>query len=79
MSVARKLIFDSKLLADGHLYCPEELAYKKNLHFKVIVTFEKETDFEASEQDIEIANINDVSNDFLPEEELNYCLNLESL
>lgn len=79
MSVAKKLIFDSKLLPDGHLYCPEELVYKKNLRFKVVVTFGPETDFEASEHEIENANIDDVSNEFLSEEELNYYLNLEPL
>jgi hypothetical protein len=72
----KKLIFESNLLSDGHLYCPEELAHKKNAHFKVVVTFE-ETDREASEYEIEQSNINDVSEDFLSDEELNYYLNLE--
>ncbi|MBU0700536.1 hypothetical protein KKE26_04490 [bacterium] len=79
MSVMEKLVFDSKLLPDGHLYCLEELAYKKNIHFEVVVTFEKETNFEASEYAIEAANVNDVSTDFLSEKELNYYLNMESL
>ena len=79
MLVKEKLVFDSKLLPDGHLYCPEEFIYMKDVHFKVVVAFEKETDFEASEHEIEIANINDVSKDFLSEEELNYYLNLVPL
>jgi len=79
MLVREKLVFDSKLLPDGHLYCPEELVYMKDVHFKVVVVFEKETDFEVSKHEIEIANITDVSNDFLSEEELNYYLNLSSL
>ncbi|MBI4640753.1 MAG: hypothetical protein HY731_08670 [Candidatus Tectomicrobia bacterium] len=74
----KKLVFESKLLPDGHLYCPKELAHEKNAHFKVIVTFE-ETDFEASENEIELSSINDVSEDFLSEEELNYYLNLKDL
>ena len=73
----KNLVFKSKLLPDGHLYCPEELAHKKHVNFKVVVTFEK-TDLEASEYEIEKSNINDVSEDFLSEEELNYYLNLES-
>ena len=72
----KNLVFKSKLLPDGHLYCPEELIHKKHVNFKVVVTFEK-TDLEASEYEIEKSNINDVSEDFLSEEELNYYLNLE--
>ncbi len=74
----KKLVFESNLLADGHLYCPQELVYKKNIHFNVVVTFEK-GDFEASEDEIELSNINDVSEDFLSEKELNYYLNLSSV
>lgn len=74
----KNLVFKSKLLSDGHLYCPEELAHKKHANFKVVVTFE-ETDFEASEHEIEMSNINDVSEDFLSKEELKYYLNLKSL
>ncbi|MBI3814668.1 MAG: hypothetical protein HY279_09440 [Nitrospinae bacterium] len=74
----KKLVFESNLLSDGHLYCPEELAHKKNAHFKVIVTLEK-TGLEASEHEIEQSNINDVSEDFLSEKELSYYLNLEPL
>lgn len=73
-----KMVFESKLLPDGHLYCPEELAHKKHINFKVVVTFE-ETDLEASEHEIEISNIKDVSKDFLSEEEMNYYLNLKPL
>jgi len=73
-----ELVFESKVLPDGHLYCPQELAHKKNARFKVIVTFE-ETAVEASEQEIELSAINDVSEDFLSAEELNYYLNLEEL
>ena len=73
----KNLVFKSKLLPDGHLYCPEELVHKKHASFKVVVTFER-TDLEASEYELEKSNINDVSEDFLSEEELNYYLNLES-
>ncbi len=68
--------YDSRLLPDGHLYCPEEFVKKKNAHFKVIVIFE-DSDVEASENDIEISSMMDISNDFLSEEEMNYYLNLE--
>lgn len=74
----KNLVFESKLLPDGHLYCPRELAHKKHVNFKVVVTFE-ETDLEASEHEIEMSNINDISEDFLSEKELNYYLNLEAL
>ena len=72
------LAFESKLLPDGHLYCPKEVASKKNVKFRVIVTFEDEN-VEASKQDIELSAINDVSDDFLSKEELNYYLNLEEV
>ncbi len=73
----QKLTFQSNLLPDGHLYCPDEIASKKNAHFKVIVTFE-ETEAEASESDLELSAIHDTSEDFLTEEELKYYLNLEN-
>ncbi len=73
-----KKVFKSKVLSDGHLYCPKELARKKDAQFKVIVTF-KETDIEASEHEVELSAINDVSEDFLSEEEVSYYLNLKEL
>lgn len=74
----KKTIFESKLLPDGHLYCPNEFAQKKNAHFEVIVTFE-EIEFEASEREVELSAIQDASEDFLSEEELNYYLTLKDL
>jgi hypothetical protein len=75
----KKMVFESKILPDGHLYCPDELAGEKNAHFEVIVTF-KETDLiEASESEIELSAINDTSDDFLTEEELSYYLSLKEL
>ncbi len=73
----QELIFDSNLLPDGHLYCPDEIASKKNAHFKVIVTFD-ETEAEASESELELSAIHDTSEDFLTKEELKYYLNLKS-
>ena len=72
------IAFESKLLPDGHLYCPKELSKKTNVKFKVIVTFE-DNKTEASDQDIELSSVKDISNDLLSEEELNYYLNLEEL
>ena len=69
------IIFDTQLLPDGHLYCPEEFAHKKNVQFKVIVLFE-ESELEASSQDLEQASIEDKSDDFLSQEELNYYLTM---
>lgn len=74
----KKMVFESKLLPDGHLYCPDEFSNTKKVHFKVIATFE-ETDFEASEHEVELSAIQDASGDFLSEEELNYYLNLKDL
>ena len=74
----KKMVFESNLLPDGHLYCPDEFSHKKNVHFKVIATFE-ETEFEASEHEVELSAIQDASDDFLSEEELNYYLNLKDL
>ena len=68
--------FESMLLPDGHLYCPKEFTKKKNAHFKVIVKFE-DSDVEASEKDIELSGIMDISHDVLSKEELNYYLSLD--
>ena len=72
------IAFKSKLLPDGHLYCPKEFSSKTNAKFRVIVTF-NDKDNEASDQDIELSSVNDISYDFLSEEEVNYYLNLEEL
>ncbi len=74
----KKMVFESKVLPDGHLYCPDKIAREKDAHFKVIVTFE-ETSLEASEREIELSAIKDTSEDFLSEEEVNYYLNLKEL
>lgn len=73
-----KKVFESRVLPDGHLYCPEELARGKNARFKVIATFE-DTNVEASEREVELSAIHDTSEDYLSEEELNYYLNLKEL
>lgn len=70
--------FESKLLPEGNLYCPKEFTKKKNIHFKVIVTFD-DNDIEAKDHDIELSAIKDHSSDFLSREELDYYLNLERL
>lgn len=73
-----KITFESKLLPDGHLYCPEELTKKRNARFKVIATYE-DNKIEATDRDIELISVNDHSEEFLSEEEINYYLNLEEL
>lgn len=70
------LIFDSQLLSDGHLSCPEEFIHKKNVQFKVLVIFE-EIEQEASDRDVEQATIQDTSDEFLSQQELDYYLALE--
>ncbi len=42
------------------------------------IAFE-DINIEASDQDIELSSIEDISNDLLSKEELNYYLNLEEL
>jgi hypothetical protein len=69
----KEIIFDSQLLKDGHLYCPEKYA-KPNAVFKVIVSLPEP---DATQNDIETASIIDTSEDFLSQEELNYYLNLD--
>ena len=72
------LVFDSQLLPDGHLTCPQEFIRKKNIQFKVLVIFE-EPEVEASDQEIEAAAIQDTTQDVLTDEELQYYLSLEDL
>jgi len=71
-----RMVFESKVLPDGHLYCPDELARERNAHFKVIVTFEKTDLLEASEREVELSAINDTYGDYLSEEEVDYYLSL---
>jgi hypothetical protein len=72
------VVFESRLLPDGHLYCPEEFVKNKNIRFKVVVIFEKIYP-EATDRDIEQAAIHDVSDESLSDEEINYYLNLKEL
>ncbi|OQX21165.1 MAG: hypothetical protein BWK80_34205 [Desulfobacteraceae bacterium IS3] len=69
------LTFESRLLPDGHLYCPKEFSHKKNALFKVLVISEDK----ASDTDIELSAISDNSENFLSEEEVRYYLDLEEL
>ncbi len=72
------LIFDSQLLPDGHLACPQEFTQKKNIQFKVLAIFE-EPAREATNQELEHAAIQDTSDEMLSPEELHYYLSLEDL
>ncbi len=74
----KEIVFESKLLPDGHLYCPKKFAKKKNVRFKVTVIFD-ETDDRVSEQEMEYAAAQDISDDLLSEEEVDYYLNLEEI
>ncbi len=71
----KKALFDSKLLQNGHLYCPEEFA-KPDAKYKVIVSLPDE---DVTDSDIEIASITDVSEEFLTKDEVEYYLQLEEL
>jgi len=65
--------FESQVLPDGHLFCPEEFRNKRNIRFVVILIEDKEG-IAASDHDIEMASVHDVSNDFLSQKELNYYM-----
>ena len=70
--------FESRLLPDGHLYCPKKYAYGKKARFKVMVVFE-DSEMEASDHEIEISSIKDISYGFLSQKELSYYLTLEEV
>ncbi len=72
------VVFDSHLLPDGHLTCPQEFVHKRNIQFKVLVIFE-EPECEATDQDLEHAAVQDTSEDMLSQEELHYYLSLEDI
>jgi len=72
------IVFESKILPDGHLHCPEEFVSKKNVRFKVIAIIET-SEISASDNEIEQASIMDASDEYLSEEELQYYLDLEEL
>ncbi len=69
-------VFDSQLLPDGHLACPQEFVRKKNIQFKVLVIFE-EPRSKAADRDLEYAAIQNTSDDLLSDEERLYYLSLE--
>jgi len=66
----RESVFNSKLLEDGHLYCPKKFAVK-DAKFKVIVSIPQDN---ASDSEIEMASTIDNPDDFLTEEEIKYYL-----
>ncbi|MBW8048885.1 MAG: hypothetical protein FVQ77_00800 [Cytophagales bacterium] len=68
-----KSVFNSKLLEDGHLYCPKKFAVK-DAKFKVIVSIPQDN---ASDSEIEMASTIDNPDDFLTEEEIKYYLQLK--
>jgi hypothetical protein len=70
--------FETQVLPDGHLYCPEEFRNKRNVRFVVVLIEDKEG-VAASDYEIEMSSVHDVSDDFLSPKELNYYLNLEEI
>ncbi|RKZ88394.1 MAG: hypothetical protein DRR19_12585 [Candidatus Parabeggiatoa sp. nov. 1] len=72
------ITFESKLLPEGYLYCPKEFAKSTNARFLVYVVFE-DIDTEATDHEVEMSALSDISNDFISQEELDYYLNLENL
>ncbi len=70
-------VFDSHLLPDGHLYCPEQLAKNHKARFQVVVTLEEGEDNEATALELELASVQDTSEDFLSGAELKYYFALD--
>lgn len=68
-----EVVFDSKLLKDGHLYCPKEYAIKK-AHYKVIVSI---TEYDATDTELELAAVHDSPGDYLTKSEIEYYLKLD--
>ena len=69
----QELVFESRLLESGHLYCPKEFATNR-AKFKVIVSFPEDP---VTESDMELAAIVDNSDDFLSPKEIDYYLQLD--
>ena len=70
------LVFDSHMLPDGHLACPQEFLHQKNAQFKVLVLLD-EAEQEASDADMELAAVHDAGDEFLSQEDVNYYLALD--
>lgn len=68
-----EVVFDSQLLQDGHLYCPQEYANPR-ARFKVIVSLPDES---ATDTEIELVSVVDHADDFLSKEEVDYYLSLD--
>ncbi|MCH8317344.1 MAG: hypothetical protein IIA88_02410 [Bacteroidetes bacterium] len=66
----RESVFNSKLLKDGHLYCPKKFTVK-DAKFKVIISIPQDN---AIDSEIEMASTIDNQDDFLTEEEIKYYL-----
>ena len=68
-----KTIFETRLLKDGHLYCPKKFA-RSGAKFKVIVSLPDE---EPDDETFETASVTDLSADGLTEEEIDYYMQLD--
>jgi len=68
----QEVVFDSQLLKDGHLACPEKYA-RPEAKFKVIVSFPEEAETDA---DREACAAADQGDDFLSKDEIAYYMNL---
>ncbi|MCL5991402.1 MAG: hypothetical protein M1419_04800 [Bacteroidetes bacterium] len=68
-----EIVFSSKLIDEGSLYCPKEYSYKE-ADYKVIVTLPESDN---NSLDIESSAAIDNSEDYLSNEEINYYLTLD--
>ena len=68
-----EIIFNSKLMEGGTLFCPKEYSFKE-ADYKVIVKLPEK---DASDIDIETSAMADNSEEFLTNEEIKYYMNLD--
>jgi hypothetical protein len=73
-----KIIIDSKILEDGHLFLPDKYRKLKNAKYKVIILSDIPVN-ETSEYDmnVEASSASDLSAEYLTDRERDYYLNLD--
>jgi hypothetical protein len=69
----QEVVFETRLLEDGHLYCPPKYA-RSEAKFKVIVSL---PDDYARDADIELASAVDHADEFLSQEEIDFYMSLD--
>jgi hypothetical protein len=68
-----EITFDSRLVEDGHLYCPEKYLLKDAKYKVTVYLPEKDTE----DTEIDRISVLDDSEEYLSPEEINYYMNLK--